>query len=399
MHASVNRRSLLLGLGAVGASLYFQDYQATQRLSSNQTDADFAPEIQRRLNEAVDRRLNSDNIPGAIIGVWMPGQGRWLAAKGISDRRTQTPMQLDNHFRIGSVTKTTTITAILQLAELQQLSLQDPVGKYLPFVPNGEKITLEMLANMTSGLYSYTFDPDFQYQLKSNPSRVWKPRELVEIAFTHGPQAAPGSKWEYNNTNTVLLAMVVERVARKPLQQVFQEQIFTPLGLRHTIFPTTATLPTPYTHGYTEQTLDGQQGDASFWNPSWAWGTGNLISTLEDLKIYAGAIATGKGLISSATQQYRLTWATLPPNTQYYRYGIGIVYNQGWLGHTGSLPGYNTVMFHLPEKDTTMVIMANSDICANQKTPCPGAVAGDHVSAHPRKHPSDTPVLTVKPRR
>ncbi len=367
MYIKLNRRSLLIGLGTVGAAVYLQGSQ-TPHSSSDGAEAEFPPEVQAQLNEAVDRTIANHNIPGAVIGVWILGQGNWLAAKGTSDLSTQAPMVLNSHFRIGSVTKTTTVTAILQLAEQQRLSTTDSVGKYLPFVPNGDKITLEMLANMTSGLYPYTFDENWQKQLKSDPSRTWTPRELVDIAFKHEPLSDPGAEWNYNNTNTVLLGMVVEQVTRKPLQQVFQEQIFAPLQLRQTVFPTTAAMPEPFAHGYTKQTLDGTQGDATFWNPSWGWGVGNLISTLDDLRIYAKAIATGEGLLSEEMQRYRLTWVTLPPNTADYKYGMGVVYNKGWIGHTGTLPGYNAVVYHMPEKAATLVILGNSDICANGKT-------------------------------
>jgi D-alanyl-D-alanine carboxypeptidase len=130
-------------------------------------------------------------------------------------------------------------------------------------------------------------------------------------------------------------------------------------------------MPAPFSHGYTEQTLDGKQADVTFQNLSWGWATGNLISDLGDLRRYAKAVATGEGLISPAMQQQRLTWVTLPPNTATLKYGLGIGSDSGWLGHTGTLPGYNTTMYYLPERDATLVVMVNSDIPANGATPAP----------------------------
>jgi D-alanyl-D-alanine carboxypeptidase len=310
-------------------------------------------------------------VPGCVVGIWIPGEGTWIQARGVSDRQTQAPMPPDAHFRIGSITKTFTVTALLQLAEERKLGLDDPVANYLPFVPDGARITLRMLANMTSGLYPFTFDEAWERELATNRERVWTPRELVEVGFQHPPQFAPGQGWEYCNSNTVLLGMVIEKVTGQELAAVFQERIFQPLGLRNTLLPTTPALPAPFAHGYTEQTLDGKQADATFQDMSWAWATGNLISDLGDLRRYAKAVATGEGLISPSMQQQRLTWVTLPPNTDRLKYGMGIGSSSGWLGHTGGLPGYNVTMYYLPERDATLVVMVNSDIPTKGAAPAP----------------------------
>lgn len=106
----------------------------------------------------------------------------------------------------------------------------------------------------------------------------------------------------------------------------------------------------------------------TFRNPSWSWGVGNLISNLADLKTYAKAVA-GEKLLSKKMQKQRLTWVTLPPNTETKKYGLGIGFDQGWLGHTGELPGHNVGMYYLPTKDATMVVMVNSDIPTNDVGP------------------------------
>lgn len=91
---------------------------------------------------------------------------------------------------------------------------------------------------MTSGVYPYTFDDSWVQELFRNPQRVWTPRELVEVAFKHPPDFKPGTKWEYSNTNTVLLAMVIEKVTGQKVEDVFKKRIFEPLGLRNTNWTT-----------------------------------------------------------------------------------------------------------------------------------------------------------------
>jgi D-alanyl-D-alanine carboxypeptidase len=337
------------------------------------------------LEDALTKTMAANSIPGVVVGIWIPGEGTWITTRGVSDLVTKTPMRADDHFRIGSNTKTFTVTALLQLADEKKLGLDDPVSRYLDFVPNGENITLRMLANMTSGLVSYTEDDAWVKEIFSHPERVWTPRELVDVGFKHPPHFVPGKGWNYSNTNAVLLGMIVEKVTGKKIQEVFGERIFTPLRLRHTVWPTTGEMPRPYSHGYTEQTLDGKRADATDRNPSWAFSAGQLISTLADLKIWAKALATGT-LLSPEMQRERLTWVTLPPNTPTRHYGLGIGEDNGWLGHTGELPGYNTAVYYLPEKDATLLVLVNSDIPTDGIDPAPAVfkalarvITPDHV--------------------
>jgi D-alanyl-D-alanine carboxypeptidase len=132
-------------------------------------------------------------------------------------------------------------------------------------------------------------------------------------------------------------------------------------------------MPALYAHGITEQTLDGKQADATHRNPSWAFTAGQLISTVDDLKVWAKSYTTGS-LLSPEMQKQRLTYVTFSPNTDRKKYGLGIGNDHGWLGHSGELPGYNTGAYYLPEKDATFVIMVNSDIATDGVNPVPAFV-------------------------
>ena len=108
---------------------------------------------------------------GAVVGIWIPGEGGYVATRGVSDVRTKQPMRIDDHFRIGSITKTFTATLLLMLADEKRLGLDDPVSKYVAWVPNGDRITLRMLADMTSGLHNYTEDDAWVKTAFSNFNR------------------------------------------------------------------------------------------------------------------------------------------------------------------------------------------------------------------------------------
>jgi len=166
-----------------------------------------------------------------------------------------SPPRADTHFRIASNTKTMTAAVIVLLAQQNKLSLDDPVSKYVPGVPDGDNITITELLNMRSGLYTYDDDPDFWAVLERDPTKVWSPAEVLAIAFKHQPYFAPGTDFHYSNTNYALLGLIAEKIDGKPLASSFQERLFGPLGLKDTLLPasTSNTLPDPYSHGY----LDG----------------------------------------------------------------------------------------------------------------------------------------------
>jgi D-alanyl-D-alanine carboxypeptidase len=320
------------------------------------------------LDAALTKTLAHVKTPGVVVGIWIPRKGTYVVTRGVSDSATGKAMQRNDRFRIGSNTKTFTVTALLQLADEKKVRLDDPLSKYVSFVPNGKNITLRMLANMTSGLFSYTEDDAWVMTSFRDVQRTWTPRELVNVGLKHRPTFPPGTGWHYSNTNTVLLGMIVEQVSGKPIQQFYAGRIFKPLALQNTSWPTTSAIPAPYAHGITMQTLNGKQADATHRNPTWAFTAGQMISTLDDLKVWAKSYTTG-ALLSPGMQKQRLTFVSLPPNTKQKAYGLGIGVDHGWLGHTGELPGYNTGAYYLPEQDATMVVMVNSDIATKGVSP------------------------------
>lgn len=319
----------------------------------------FPEAVQARLLQAVTQTQAAFKVPGVIVSVSAPGQGLWETSLGVEDKATGRPMVAGMHTRIGSITKTFTVTALLMLADDKRLGLDDPIGKYLDFVPNGNNITLRQLASMTSGLYSYTQDATWVAGLYQNPTRGYTVRELLDVGFRREPRFPPGTNINYCNSNTLLLGLVIEQVSGLKVEDFFAQRIYPRLGLRNTVWPTDNTLPQPFAHGYTEQTPNQQEADATFHNPSWGGAAGQLISNLDDLKVWARALGEGT-LLSPEMQKERLTW--VPFGTPTFGYGLGIGLFNGWLGHTGELPGYNTGVYYLPSNGAVVVIQTNSDI-------------------------------------
>lgn len=310
--------------------------------------------------------MKAMQVPGAVIVVQSARTGAWATSLGTSNLATREPMKANLHFRIGSITKTFTGTVILQLAQEGKLRLDDPVATYQPEVPNGAHITLRELLAMRSGLYNYTDDPSVEQEVKTHPEKVWRPQELLAIAFKHAPSFAPGTKYHYSSTNFILLGMIIEQLTGRPVEHMFQQRIFAPLGTSSMLLParTSATLPTPYAQGY-EKPLSpsqkpgtsspGKLANVAFVNPSWGWTAGSAISTAHDLTIWVKALATGKPL-NPAMQKERLTWSTIAKSD---RYGLAVADFDGFIGHNGGIPGYQSFPGYQPEKSETVVVLTN----------------------------------------
>ncbi|MEU7295878.1 serine hydrolase domain-containing protein [Streptomyces exfoliatus] len=324
------------------------------------------PELTARLDKSIEDVRKQAGIPGVVVGLWMPGKGSYVRATGVADTATRQPMFADSIVRIGSETKTFTVTALLELVDDGRVRLDDPISKYVGHVPNGRRITLRHLAEMRSGLFPYTSDPGFDHDLLSDPQRSFTPHEVLAYGFKHKNTFKPGQKFEYSNTNLVLLGLVVEKVSGHRLADFIHERVLRPARLHHTLFPKGAEFPEPHARGYTDQTLSGAVADATDWNPSWAWAAGAMISNLHDLRRWAKVLATGE-LLSPETQAQRLK--TLPTTFPGTRYGLGIFETNGWIGHNGSIPGYETVTVYLPSKKATMVVMINTDVLHEGQEP------------------------------
>ena len=263
-----------------------------------------------------------------------------------------------------------------------RLSLDDPIGKFRRGVPNGDRITIAELAEMRSGLYSYTFDPTFNENLDADPGKAWTPDELLAIAFSHPVDAQPGMTFEYCNTNIVLLGLVIEQLTGEPLEKVFQERIFSPLAMTQTSLPvrTDAAIPNPHPQGYSfgtnvstiqtyalpadqqAQALAGtlKPHDVTDANPSWAWAAGGAISTVPDLATYAQALVGGR-LLNAATQKVRMDSirSTDPAHPEAGGYGIGIARFGPLIGHDGQIPGFMTFTGQDPATRLTITIATN----------------------------------------
>ena len=330
-----------------------------------------SPVFVAKLQPLLLAKMQRLRIPGALVYVDDPGQGSWATGLGMGNLATRAPMQVNNYMRIASITKTMTATVILQLVDQGKLRLDDPVSKYQPEVPNGAHITIRELLNMTSGLFDYVEDEGFQQAVLA---KVWQPSELLAIAFKHPSYFAPGKGWHYDNTNYILLGLIMQQLTHLPAEQAWQRYLFGPLGMHQTSLPppTSSAIPDPHAQGYlyrADGTGTGPTLNATDWNPSWGWTTGGVISTVHDMQIWAKALATGQ-LLSAATQQQRLSWVTLGTWLgKPFRYGLGVADFGGFLGHNGRIYGFTSWMGYQPQTGATIIVLTNQAGAADGSHP------------------------------
>jgi D-alanyl-D-alanine carboxypeptidase len=317
------------------------------------------PEATRlALEQIVDRGLAGTFTPGALVGVWLPGQGEWLRAAGIGDLETAAPVTLDDHVRIASNTKTFVATVVLQLADEGKLHLDDTLEQYIPGIANGDEITLRQVLGMTAGIHDYVSDPRITVDYANDPLLPFTPEDAVEIVRAAQPDFPPGERAQYSNSNYVLLGLIAEQVTGQTIEDEIEQRIIVPLGLANTSFPTTPDLPAPFMHGYTAAAPGDPLIDATRSNPAVPWASGAMISTLADLRTWAEALATGS-LLSPAMQQERLRFEPFPSPTLDVGYGLGILTVNGMLGHNGGIAGYSSWVVHDPATRATIVVVTN----------------------------------------
>ncbi|MEC4576583.1 serine hydrolase domain-containing protein [Streptomyces sp. CMAA1738] len=297
------------------------------------------------LQRSLDRLVRSDGLPAALASATgRDGRTRTYVA-GAGNLATGAEVPRDGQVRIGSNTKTFTAVVVLQLVGEGRVGLDAPVETYLPGLVRGDgidgrHITVRQLLQHMSGLPNYT-----EYDLQPRP---YDPRDLLDIALRHKAHFAPGTKWDYSNTNYVLAGLIVEKVTGRDLAREIDRRIIQRLGLRHTYFPAPGdvTIREPHPHGYHRETADGPLVDITDMDPSWSWAAGQLISTNSDLNRFFSELLRGRLLPDAQLAQMRTT----VPADYFGRgagYGLGLVSRPlscggVYWGHGGSFPGYET---------------------------------------------------------
>ncbi|MBV8726600.1 MAG: beta-lactamase family protein, partial [Candidatus Eremiobacteraeota bacterium] len=213
------------------------------------------PSIQSAIIAAVekDRKIYGGRtpVPGVLIGVWDGAGHSYIHGFGYADLKKKRPMSSDDHFRIGSNTKTFVVATILQLVDEGKLKLDDPISKFSLGikVPNENTITVRQLCDMRSGLFEAFDTPQFD-KMHLNPEMEFDPRTIVGWAAQQKPYFAPGKAYRYTNTNYLLLGLIIEKLTHDTVGDQIRKRLIVPFNLTHTSYPDTQAIPDPWARGY-----------------------------------------------------------------------------------------------------------------------------------------------------
>ncbi|MHB1836829.1 MAG: serine hydrolase domain-containing protein [Solirubrobacteraceae bacterium] len=312
------------------------------------------------VNKTVEEAMKEEDLPGVMISISGP-EGEYSHAYGYSNKSAKEAMNLEDHFRAGSITKTFTATAILKEIEAGKLSFSNTLGEYVEGIPHGSEITVRDLLDMRSGLYEYEQDATFKAEFYFNHKLEFGPQNVVEILRSATPEGAPNEKTAYSDSNYVMLGLILEKVTGETAAAAITKDVIEPLGLSHTSFATTDALPSPFSQGYETFLTKGLVRLSTEMNPYVIWTAGAIVSTIGDLGKYAADLGTG-ALLSSEMQEERLKFCPVAYSYEgpsEYGYGLGILSFGNWLGHDGSLPGYDSEAMYEPKTGAVITGMEN----------------------------------------
>ncbi len=327
--------------------------------------ADVATEVQAKMDD-----LTSGELPPGMV-VWIDApEYRFEGASGSANLVDDSPMPPEGAFRIGSITKMFTATVIVQLAEEGVLTLDDPLGVWLPEVadqlPYGDQITLRHLLTHTSGLFNVVEHESYWADLftemvidqdTGTPTLACVQRDpndtLARYVYGKDANFEPGARWSYSNTNFTLLGMVIEAAAELPLAEAYRTHIYEPLGMTSTFLDCYEDSVIDIVHGYTG--FGEEMSDVTELHESIGWAAGGLVSTASDLITFARGLFGGT-LFDEPESLVAMT--TPAPGSSY---GLGITLQQDYIGHAGYIAGFRSVLNYAPELDTVMVMVYNHD--------------------------------------
>ena len=318
---------------------------------------------------ATIRALQSQySLKSVIFGAW---EGETQVISGaLGTSYPGVPATRAMHFRIGNVTETFETTLLLQLVDQGKLRLDDPVSKWLPSLPSSDKVTVGMLANSTAGYASFYTDTWTQ-AFQTDPFRPWTPAELISISTSQPMDFAPGTSWNFSDSNFVILGQVLAKAGGAPVPQQIQRLILNPLDLHDTQMTPTSYIPSPVLHAYDAERGDNQ--DSTFWSISWAPNNGDMTSDLSDLGHWAKTLGTGALLSAkSRARQFAPGTAGLGPfTTPKLYYGLGGLVANKWILAEPGLIGYTGTVAYLPAQKLSVVIFTT----ANPDAPAGGQYA------------------------
>jgi D-alanyl-D-alanine carboxypeptidase len=309
-----------------------------------------ADEFQR----ALDRARRDRGATGAAAAVAQ--DGRLLCAAASGRARGSTPATADTPFVLASVTKMVTAALVVRLRDEGLLGLDDPVARWLPGLPNAERITVRMLLSHTSGLEHYDETEDGEDRL-DDPRHRWTRQEALRLV--RRSIFSPGQRYDYNNTNYVALGEVIEHASGQGVDAVYRRVVADPLRLEGCFFARDAAVARRLAAGHDEQGASTFPGDGSVPTDTWGdtWTDGGLACTAGGIARIVDALFRGR-IVEPASVREMTAFGKGD-------YGLGVSHapdeDGDWWGHDGSYGGFESQAWFDPRRRLTVVSLVNQD--------------------------------------
>jgi D-alanyl-D-alanine carboxypeptidase len=349
-----------------------------------------AAQLGAQLQAVLDQQRQVSGSPGIGAAIAFPDGSMWCTGSGDARVNPEAPATGDTPFVVGSISKTFVAATILQLVDAGQISLDDPLAKFMPDYPNAQNITIRELLHHTSGIFDYFDAPNYnQLVFNADPTHVWTPQEIL-TTFAHAPYFAPGAGYHYSNTNFVILGLIVEQITGQNLGDVYRQRFFAPLGMSSTFFEGSGPPPSDAAYGYLQRPNSlREQTDGTDYRPTTsaatvAWAAGAIDGSACDIATWGDALYGGH-LVAPDDLAQMEDWTYYPPPID-ETYGLGtrstVFEDERVFGHTGSIRGYDAAMWHFPDTDMTISVLTNlGQIEANPIVQALADVA--YPAAHP----------------
>jgi D-alanyl-D-alanine carboxypeptidase len=340
------------------------------RTKASPTDLDkLTHELQIRL----DQLIGPEELPGATLAVVLADGREICLASGLADLKKKKTMAPTDRMFSGSIGKTYVAAIILQLAEENKLHLDDPVKSYFKGerwytrLPQGEELTLRMLLNHTAGIPEYAARAALWADLKKFPDKIWQPLDRLNYILGDKPMNAPGQAWNYADTHYIILGMIIEKITGDTYYNELDKRILKPFKLTRTtpadkrvlegLVPGYSRLGAPF---FISGKVMADNGRYIF-NPQLEWTGGGLVTTSRELALWARLLYEAK-VFSRDSLQKMLTGVD---SGEGFQYGLGVfIWNSDFgisYGHSGFVPGYNSIMEYVPGYRFSVALQFNCD--------------------------------------
>jgi CubicO group peptidase (beta-lactamase class C family) len=318
--------------------------------------------LRTRIDRIASQVLEQTGVPSASVAVVKGGKLVYTHAYGSARLATDTtpavPATTQMRYSIGSISKQFTAAAILLLEQDGKLSLDDAVGKYVPGLTEGDKVTIRQVLSHTSGYQDY-WPEDYVM------TPMLQPETSQQILDTWGKKALdfePGTQWQYSNTNYVIAGRIVETITGGPLMDFLVARVFRPLGMHSVWNSDEAKLTQVDATPYYRHAL-GPLRQAPKEGRGWMFAAGELAMTAHDLALWDESLIA-RSLLSSESYKQMFTEVKLKDGKSTH-YGLGVfVRDQGGhmlIEHGGEVSGFVSDNSVLVDEGVAIDVLTNQD--------------------------------------